>query len=81
MARIIAPNKEYAGVSAGVPFSGGEGHTDDEYLINWFRDHGYEVIKEPVADSETEPKADPETAMETEGTVAPAQRKGRKKET
>ena len=34
MARIIAPNKQYAGVSAGVPFTGGEGHTDNEYLIN-----------------------------------------------
>ena len=37
MARIIAPNKQYAGVSAGVPFTGGEGHTDNEYLIKWFQ--------------------------------------------
>ena len=43
MAKIIAPNKEYAGVSAGVPFEGGVGHTDDAYLISWFRTHGYEV--------------------------------------
>ena len=54
MARIIAPNKQYAGVSAGVPFTGGEGHTDNEYLIKWFRDHGYEVIEEPEAEPETD---------------------------
>jgi len=43
MARIIAPNKEYAGVSAGISFSNGEGNTDDKYLIEWFKAHGYEV--------------------------------------
>lgn len=70
MARIIAPNKEYAGVSAGVSFTGGEGHTDNEYLIKWFRDHGYEVIKEPAADMETDLEAgsetDPEAGSETD---------------
>lgn len=44
MARVIAPNKGYTGVSAGVPFTGGEGHTDNPYLIGWFKAHGYEVI-------------------------------------
>lgn len=48
MARIIAPNKGYSGVSAGVAFTGGEGSTDNEYLIKWFHDHGYEVIEEPA---------------------------------
>ena len=43
MAKIIAPNKEYTGISAGVSFFGGEGHTDDPYLTEWFRSHGYEV--------------------------------------
>lgn len=84
MARIIAPNKQYAGVSAGVPFTGGEGHTDNEYLIKWFHDHGYEVIEEP----ETEPETDQENAADEssadkpaeETEVAPAQKKGRKKE-
>jgi len=46
MARITAPNKEYAGVSAGVSFSGGEGHTDNPRLIDWFRSHGYLVDEE-----------------------------------
>ena len=73
MARIIAPNKQYAGVSAGVHFTGGEGHTDNEYLIKWFRDHGYEVINELEADSENEANkksaselADPEAVPETD---------------
>lgn len=92
MARIIAPNKQYAGVSAGVPFTGGEGHTDNEYLIKWFHDHGYEVIEEPEADPETDPgkqsgtvtenAADESSADTTaeEKAVAPAQKKSGKKE-
>ena len=88
MARIIAPNKQYAGVSAGVPFTGGEGHTDNEYLIKWFHDHGYEVIEEPEADpgkqsgTVTENAADESSADKPaeETAVAPAQKKGRKKE-
>ena len=92
MARIIAPNKQYAGVSAGVPFTGGEGHTDNEYLIKWFHDHGYEVIEEPEADPETDPGKQPGTVTENaadessadktaeEKAVAPAQKKGSKKE-
>lgn len=42
--RIIAPNKGYTGVSAGVPFTGGVADTDNPYLVEWFRGHGYEVI-------------------------------------
>ena len=45
MAVIKAPNEEYAGVSAGVVFEKGVGHTDDEYLIRWFGEHGYQVEK------------------------------------
>ena len=46
MAKIYAPNKEYTGVSATVAFAKGVGETDDEHLIEWFRDHGYEVEEE-----------------------------------
>lgn len=52
MARIVAPNKEYTGVSAGVSFTGGAGHTDDPYLICWFRAHGYIVEEEKAAAEE-----------------------------
>lgn len=49
MAKIIAPNKDYAGVSAGVAFQDGAGYTDDPYLVEWFRSHGYTVEeKKPV---------------------------------
>lgn len=48
MAKILAPNKEYTGISASVPFINGEGHTDDLRLIEWFKDHGYEVIEKEI---------------------------------
>ena len=41
--KIKSPNKDYTGVSASVPFCNGVGETEDPYLIQWFKDHGYEV--------------------------------------
>ena len=41
--KVYAPNKNYTGVSASVTFCNGAGETDDPRLLNWFRDHGYEV--------------------------------------
>lgn len=46
MAKVYAPNKEYTGVSAGVPFAAGVGQTEDEKLLCWFRTHGYTVEPE-----------------------------------
>ena len=46
MAKIYAPNKEYTGVSATVAFAKGTGETNDEHLIEWFREHGYRVEEE-----------------------------------
>jgi hypothetical protein len=43
MAVIKSPNQEYTGTSAGVAFVNGVGNTDNENLIEWFRDRGYEV--------------------------------------
>ena len=43
MAVIKSPNQEYTGTSAGVYFVNGLGNTDNENLIEWFRDRGYEV--------------------------------------
>ena len=84
MARIIAPNKQYAGVSAGVPFTGGEGNTDNEYLLKWFRDHGYEVIEEPASDPEDKTAGESSDKLpkpaDSDSGVAPAQQKGREKE-
>lgn len=46
MATIKAPNKNYTGVSAGVQFVNGEGQTDDQWKIQWFKNKGYQVIEE-----------------------------------
>lgn len=43
MAVIKSPNQEYTGTSAGVAFVNGVGNTDNENLIEWFRDRGYGV--------------------------------------
>ena len=62
MAKILAPNKKYCGVSASVSFVDGVSYTEDEDLIKWFDDHGYEVeeIEEIEEDSKDEkPKGRP----------------------
>lgn len=46
MAKIIAPNKSYTGVSASVAFANGKGETDNGHLIKWFKEHGYTVEDE-----------------------------------
>lgn len=43
MAKIYAPNKQYTGISAGVPFAGGTAECEDPARLNWFREHGYQV--------------------------------------
>lgn len=55
MVKIIAPNKQYTGLSAGVHFVNGIGETDEPHLIAWFGSKGYEV-DDSVA-RETEQKA------------------------
>lgn len=44
--KILAPNEEYTGISAGASFANGEGYTQDIWLVDWFKNKGYEVIKE-----------------------------------
>ena len=67
MAKIVAPNKQYDGVSAGVKFEKGVGHTEQPYLIAWFKQHGYTVekenpeVKEPESSEEPIESADEET--------------------
>lgn len=48
MAKIIAPNKQYTGISASVYFCNGIGETTNKDLISWFKEHGYNVIEEDV---------------------------------
>ena len=63
MTKIYAKNKSFNGVSASVHFVDGVGETDDQYLIEWFKNHDYKVDEEqkPILDEEEtedeEPKA------------------------
>lgn len=59
MAKILSPVKNYTGVSASVPFCNGIGYTEDEYLIGWFKEHGYEVVTEEPATEEPIEKETP----------------------
>jgi hypothetical protein len=43
MPKIKAPNADYNGVSASLTFVKGEAETDEKWLIEWFKNHGYEV--------------------------------------
>lgn len=60
MAKIIAPNKSYTGVSASIAFCNGEGNTNNPILINWFKMHGYEVIEDAAEESLKVPPSDNE---------------------
>lgn len=44
MSKIIAPNSQFSGLRAGIHFINGQGETDNEYLIGWFLENGYQVI-------------------------------------
>ena len=46
MAKIVAPNKNYNGISYNVKFSNGVGETDDPQAIEWFKEKGYKVVKD-----------------------------------
>ncbi|PAD67025.1 hypothetical protein CHH83_20880 [Bacillus sp. 7586-K] len=43
---IKSPNPQYTGVSASLSFVKGEAKTEDPWLIDWFKNKGYEVIEE-----------------------------------
>ena len=62
LAKIFAPNKDYTGVSAGVPFVKGVGETEKEHVIEWFKSKGYKVDEE-IQETEIvdEPKENEET--------------------
>lgn len=51
--KVYSPNKSYTGVTASVPFCGGVGETEDPYLLDWFRGHGY-TVEEPEKTIEKE---------------------------
>ncbi|MFR1378845.1 MAG: hypothetical protein ACLSTJ_07795 [Clostridium neonatale] len=78
MAKIIAPNKSYTGVSASVAFCNGEGNTKNPILIDWFRKHGYEVIEDSAEEGlEVSPGGEKQLSeMDIEELKAYAEEKG-----
>ena len=66
--KVYSPNKSYTGVTASVPFCGGVGETEDPYLLDWFREHGY-IVEEPKKtikeESEEETVKEPPKKKET----------------
>lgn len=48
--KICSPVKDHTGISASVPFCNGVGETDDPHLIEWFKNHGYEVEETKTAE-------------------------------
>lgn len=51
---ILAPNKNYNGTTATIPFIAGTGFTDDAHLIKWFKENGYKVQEKPEVLQEPE---------------------------
>ena len=66
MVKIIAKNKAFNGLRAGIEFVRGQGETDDKNLIKWFSKNGYtvevpyketqETSEEPSKETKKQPK-------------------------
>ena len=73
--KIFSPVKTYTGMSASVPFCNGVGETEDPHLIEWFKDHGYEVEEVETATVDTScVEAQMETADEEQAEVPKTKR-------
>ena len=57
MAKVYAPNKDYNGVTASVPFTNGVGFSSNPYLLDWFKEHGYKV-GDDIAEAKSEANTD-----------------------
>ena len=59
---IKSPVPDYTGQTGSVVFVNGEGFTEDAHHIEWFKEHGYEVVEDkPVKEPKnTTPKTDKE---------------------
>ena len=76
--KVYSPNKDYTGVSASVPFCGGVGETDDPYLLDWFRKHGY-TVEETVDAVASEHEVEPENMEEPKPSKEPSKKAQSKK--
>ena len=57
MATILAPNKSHNGITAGVRFTAGVGHTDRPAALTYFARAGYMILSD-----ESTPPAEPTAA-------------------
>lgn len=59
---IKSPVRDYTGQTGSVVFVNGEGFTEDANHIEWFKEHGYEVVEDkPVKEPKnTTPNTDKE---------------------
>ena len=57
MAKVYAPNKDYNGVTASVPFTNGVGFSSNPCLLDWFKEHGYKV-EDDIAEAKSEANTD-----------------------
>ena len=57
MAKVYAPNRDYNGVTASVPFTNGVGFSSNPYLLDWFKEHGYKV-EDDIAEAKSEANTD-----------------------
>lgn len=68
MAKITAPAKGFTGESFGVAFSNGVGETEDRWLIQRFKEHGYTVEDDKKSAPKQEADTDESGKSETKGT-------------
>jgi len=47
---IKSPVPDYTGQTGSVVFVNGEGFTEDANHIEWFKEHGYEVVERENSD-------------------------------
>lgn len=66
MAKIIAVNDQFDGISATVQFNKGVGECADPYLISWFKAKGYEVIEDAAELEVSVPEPELEVEVEEE---------------
>lgn len=64
MAKVYAPNKDYTGVTASVPFTNGAGETTDPHLLAWFEERGYDVEEEQEEQEEQEEEKEKELSYD-----------------
>lgn len=73
---IKSPVADYTGVTGLVTFVDGEGFTDDINHIEWFKEHGYEVVED---EPPTEPSPEPPNEIPPDEPPADLGKTGSKK--